>query len=1705
MRFRVLGPVDVVDDDRVVPLGGPQQRRLLALLLAERGRAVSTERIVDALWAEGESPDGASRSAMKYVSRLRAALGDVTIATVGSGYRLDVNSCDADEFEMLIDTAGQEMPDAAVQQYEAALALWRGQPFGELNCEWWALAEASRLSERRLAAEIARATALMAMGRHNQALPDLERLAVEHPLDERPVRLLMQGLAVTGRQAEALRVGSAFRRRLVDETGLDPSADLAQLEASIAAGTAPAEASAGRPLRGYTIHDAIGEGAHGRVYLAIQPGTDRRVAIKVLRPDLADSAEFVRRFDAEARLVARLEHPHIVPLYDYWREPGRAYLVFRLLPGGTARDSVVSGGPWSLARVSRLMEEIAGALMFAHAAGVTHNDVKASNVLLDDDGTAYLTDFGIAGVTDAPGQGVDADVAGLGRMAWELLTGTRSHLARSESSVGGPGRVNGVASLVGRMPSVPDGLDAVLQRAAAGGYPTIPELLLAWRAAVGSGDGQRSPIPSDVRRAEARALATAAAAGVNPYCGLRPFDEGDAARFYGRDEVVDDLVERLRARRFVAVVGASGSGKSSVVLAGLVPRLRAGGAVVVTMVPGEAPLDALEAALREVATVADARPTDGHDGLVAALAGIARHPGPLVVVVDQLEECWTRAQDHQRDAFLGLLVSTVADETVDVRCVATLRADLLDRPLEHPTIGPAVGAGSYVLGPLSPAELEAAIVRPAGQAGVTFDDGVVADLLAQAVTSPGSLPLLQFSLTELYDRRTDAHVSRAALDEIGGVAGAVGRRAEAIYARLDDEERAQVRALFDRLVTPGHGVPDTRRRARLGELSPEMRSVAESFVAARLLVTDRDPATREPTIEVAHEALLTSWTRLVGWVDEDRRWLEQLQHLAAAARAWDDGGRPAADLYRGSRLEAAIEAIDIDGRSATDLEREFVAAGRGARDAEVQSTRRTARRLRRLLVAAVAALVVALTAGALAVVQRRQADNSATEARSQTVRAESAAVDAQVEALVGRAESLRRTQRDTAALLAVEAYRLADTPRTRSALLGTFTDSSGFYDARRVEGAEGGTGIVMPDGVSAYLADGAGQVRPYGLDTGLLEEALPAVGDGSTGSSMLTASADGRWLAQVWRSDEGTSSVGVFDTRSSTLVFAPLAVDGAVRSAAFSGDTDLAMAIDDEARLLVIDRTTGRERGTAPGVTVPELDGDIGMEPQAARNLGRRPPAVAAAGNELLLGAADGSLRVFDAATLKLLRTIRRPPDTLAALRPLSDGSLLTAGRGGIARLDPGSGEVRWFHPQGVSAVGEGASAATCAHLAVIERRDTFYCGNSYGRLAEHDLDRGYVVRVLDAQNGNSGTLWPSRQGTELVSFADSEPVVSRWRLDGSGPISRVVAPGYMPWTFSPDGDLLIVARGRGLDEITGHVIDAESGDVVQTLDGFINPDFLDDDTLTGAIVNEQGDIETAQLDIPSGEVVPGGLVVDEVPFSANTEVGKDQTLVVYVDGPNARLSHFDPRTLRAGPVIPVDRYVSSAISRSGHRIAAGTRRGVEVYDGTTGRLVGTIDGSDLRGVYLTVTDQLLVSSIGGELTQYDLDTLERIRSFGGSRGYITQVRGSADGTLIATTGGDHRVILYDVATGVPIGTPITIPDDQSNHVALSLDGRRLSVGGEPNLGSAAAQIWDLDPDHWIEAACRVAARNLTRDEWASNIGTLAPYRATCPALPSDP
>ena len=342
LRFTVLGgTVGVVEDGRPVSLGGPQQRRVLAAFLIEAGVVVSADRLVEAIWPDGSAPEGARRTVMSYVSRLRAAIGADHLVTRDNGYVLvlDGASYDAAEFESRLAEARRLVGPDAVATYDAALALWTGRAFGDDGDEWWLRPVAARLDELRLLAQEERAEQLIECGRQAEAVIDLEQLVIDQPLRERFVDLLMRALYLSGRQAEALRAFQRFRDYLAEETGLPPSDALGGSRSTrITVGDpslAPADVEA---VPGYELGEVIGQGAFGAVYRAVQPSVGREVAVKVIRPELADDPRFVQRFEAEAQLVARIEHPHVVPLYDFWRRPGGAFLVFRLLRGGSLAD-----------------------------------------------------------------------------------------------------------------------------------------------------------------------------------------------------------------------------------------------------------------------------------------------------------------------------------------------------------------------------------------------------------------------------------------------------------------------------------------------------------------------------------------------------------------------------------------------------------------------------------------------------------------------------------------------------------------------------------------------------------------------------------------------------------------------------------------------------------------------------------------------------------------------------------------------------------------------------------------------------------------------------------------------------------------------------------------------------------------------------------------------------------------------------------------------------------------------------------------------------------------------------------------------------------------------------------------------------------------------------------------------------------------------
>jgi DNA-binding SARP family transcriptional activator/ABC-type glycerol-3-phosphate transport system substrate-binding protein len=1034
VQFLLLGPLEARDDGSPLPLGGPKQRVVLAHLLLQANRVVTAERLIDAIWGE-EPPETARNTLQTYIRHLRRIVGPGRIEHRSSGYVLQADQAEIDvlRFHALIEEsrvlAATDLP-AAITAIHEALALWRGPALDDLAEQPSLRSEIARLEEIRLAALEERIAAELDLGRHREIVAELETLIGRHRYRERLWGDLVVALYRSGRQGDALNAYQRARTVLREELGIDPSPELQKLQEQILRQDAALDLG-GKRLRGYRLLEEIGEGAFGTVHRAFQPDVGREVAVKVIGRRLADHPEFIRRFDVEAQLVARLEHPHIVPLYDYWREPDGAYLVMRYLRGGSLRQALAHG-PLDADRALRLTDQIALALASAHRQGVIHRDVKPANILFDEDGNAYLSDFGIAKDLAAVGAGSDrrgpsgpylspeeargedlthlTDVYGLGVVCYETLTGRNPFAdARPDRGLDRHAR-EPVPSVHAVRPDLPGDVDGVIARATATDpaerYPDVAAFAAAFREAL------TATATAPVEEGDMR----------NPYKGLHAFLEADAADFFGREDSVRDLVAlmggEVEGNRFLAVVGPSGSGKSSVVRAGLVPALRAGALpgsdswFVVEMVPGAHPFEELASGLVRISV--DPRPglverleRDG-DLQRAAEEVLPPDGSELLLVIDQFEEVFSLVGDEdQRASFLAGIAAAVSDPGSRVRVIVTLRADFYDRPLMYSGFGDLLARRTYAVTPLSIEELERAVAGPAEAVGARLEPNLLAEIVAEVAGRPAALPLLQYALTELFEGRSGSTLTLEAYRRVGGASGALARRAEALYGRLNDPGKEATRQLFLRLVTVGEGgVENTRRRVLRTELTSlevdrrSMDAAIDAFGARRLLAFDRDPHTRGPTVEIGHEALLREWARLHDWIEASREELRLHARVSAAADEWAEAGRGDDYLLAGDRLAQVEEGMRAGSVGLTDRERVYVEASRTRAESEAKTERerqarelwlerRSVVRLRALVAVLAVASLIAASLTVVAVNRSREADRRRLEVlvsnRRQTV------------------------------------------------------------------------------------------------------------------------------------------------------------------------------------------------------------------------------------------------------------------------------------------------------------------------------------------------------------------------------------------------------------------------------------------------------------------------------------------------------------------------------------------------------------------------------------------------------------------------------------------------------------------------------------------------------------------------------------------------
>jgi len=1730
VTFRVLGPLVAEGPAGPLAVGGPKEQLVLAVLLARANTVVPLDTIADSIWGD-RPPRTAERTVHAYIARLRRAFApdqggsasrDVLV-TVGRGYRLDVEPAqvDAMQFEALARRGASLLREgdgaSAAETLRTALEMWRGQPYADFADVELCAVEATRLEELRQSAHEDLIDAALAAGQGSELVPELERMVRAHPFRERLWGQLIVALYRSGRQRDALEAYQRARRLLADELGIEPGPELRRLEAAVLAQdsaldriTRPAPRPTGLPL----ALDSVGPAFVGRERELRWLRTAWEAAtrgdggfVSVLGPEGMGKTRLVAAIAREAHsdgaavLYGRCDHAH---------RGARSLLDQALGSGGTSvADANEDGAQDGLAAaITRYLPVWSGGRPVLLVLDDLHRaDAEALEVVADLATWCRASSMLVVGAFQGDGD----EGASEGRA--QLVLGPLGPDAVSqicqlyEPDGWTADEVLHVADLTGGVPLlVHEQASAWAQQRATrqveeatGRLAASRGRLVTTRGEVADGvegiqrllDQRRAQLAG--REAVRQADRIAALAGC-PYKGLARFEQSDAANFFGRERLVAELIARLAETSLLAVVGPSGSGKSSLIRAGLLPALAAGVIAgtdprqTLTMVPGPDPMRELKRRLRD------------RDASSA-----------FVLFVDQFEELFNLgASPAQQAEFVGALLA-VAERT-DAAVVLAIRADHLGRCAAHPELADALTGNDVLVGPMKETELRRTIELPAQRAGLEIEAGLVDTIVRDVAGRAGALPLLSTALAETWERRSDRTLTLAGYRAAGGVNGALARLAEDAYHALPPGSAVAAKRILLRLCDTGEsGERDLRRRLPIvdavNEGDAEAHAALEFLADRRLLIVDDD------TVEVVHEALLREWPRLRTWLEEDVQGRGVHRRLGEAARAWDGAGRDASELYRGTRLGAATEWAAVNADLLNRTERAFLIASQDEASREldeaerrVKDGQRSNRRLRRLLAGIGVALALTLVAGALAVRQNREAQlerdraraaNTEAQARTREAqrerdRASAANAEAQARArdvalqrVVNEADGLRDTRRDLGALLAVAAYGLEQSPATLSALLGTFTAVPTFERTIPVDVSGVADAAFLPDGSAIAMVDAKGSVTMVDAETGEAGRTFAPVVD-DAGWCCVVGSPDSRSLAVLSILGPHESPLRVWDLESGKPRF-PDVMTGVTRgSIAYSGDGSLiAVAGGPDGNAEIRRASDGSLVQAIAGLPSP----DNALTTYNTTSLLFLPDG------SLVIGTLPGPIRIVDPATGHEKRRLQGPRESANILLQLAkDGRRLFGwGLDGAVAFDLATGQEIWST----------TSVPSCNDIVVAELIGSLLCSRPDGRVIAFDLETGARTDApFDYQFGGIAAMTASADGTTLIQAGGH--AVSRWRLDGGGAVAHLlsVGPEWVPQEFDARGQILLAkAGGQG---VTGGLllIDAGTGEVVDRFEGvaggtaLLTPDRF-------AVIYSDG--KGGMYDSGTGTAVPpaqGGSSSRALPFPPQAAAVLRDGIVLWS---NDRI-----QALRGGELVEPSAKVPGGIrnltmSTDGSRMFTLEEFDLVQRDPSTGEPTAR---DSVSGIVEAVTtpDVVVVATDSGRMQVLDADSLQPSGpEFPGVHGSVELFRLADDEKRLLVISAGRTLQLADLPTRTFLGDPIDMgPDPTANEslrvfapAMISHDGHHLAFGV-----ARGVVVWDLTPATLITAACRVAGRDLTQAEWQEYLGSLGQYRQICPDRP---
>jgi WD40 repeat protein/energy-coupling factor transporter ATP-binding protein EcfA2 len=1122
-----------------------------------------------------------------------------------------------------------------------------------------------------------------------------------------------------------------------------------------------------------------------------------------------------------------------------------------------------------------------------------------------------------------------------------------------------------------------------------------------------------------------------------PYRGLDAFREKDRQFFYGRQRLLDQLLQKLQENQFLAVVGSSGSGKSSVVLGGLIPSLKAGKLpgsenwhYYVSMMPGSNPL----ANLARLFCFEDLEERGSIEKQIEQQAGqllqnsnrltqlLSQADGqPSVLVIDQFEEVFTLCQDRDiRQAFINNLVALVqGPEPSRCHMILTMRSDFENQVVKLPNFQPIFEAAEVRVLPLDASELREAIEKPAERVGLKFEDGLVDQLINDVLGEPSALPLLQFTLLKLWKDRERNRITQEAYKRLGGGRLALSNSADEFYNKLIPEEQVTCKRIFLRMVRPTEGLEVTSSRIpikelyRAGEAGDRVERVLNKLIEARLVRQTEGNTPNDTQVEVAHEALIRNWRQLVEWLEDARVNLRQRLRLKAAAAQWEEKGRDQGALLRGALLEEARQYDDL-----TELETQFF-----SRSIEYEKNRKSEKnKLRnRITIVSTIAALFSIIFTLFSVYQLQQLERQ------------------RVKLLGTNAEALVESQPVKAVISAIAARGLSQ---------------SNF--------------VQLPD-------------RPQDLVDGRLLDIFQVDNleenklDHEAAVNSVLYSPDGKRIV----SGSQDKTVRIWDATTGKPIGNPLlGHKAAVLSVSYSPDGKRIVSSSGEI-LSIITGSVSTSSGSQDN-TVRIWDASTG-EPIGKPLLGHTAAVFSVSyspdGKRIVSGSQDKTVRIWDANTGALLRILQGHAAAVLSVSYSPDSKHIVSGsRDKTVRIwDATTGK-----PIGKPLLGHTAAVNSVSYSPDGKR---IVSGSQDKTVRIWDANTGALLRILQGHaaavlsvsfsldglrivsgsQDNTVRIWDANTGAPIgkplnhegpvksVSYSrpDGKRIVSGsqdktvriWDASTGKPISKPLLghkAAVLSVSYSPDGKRIVSSSGEILSIITSSVSTSSSSqdNTVRIWDATTGK------PISKPLLGHKAAVFSVSYSPDSRRIVSGSW--DKTVRIWDASTGKPIG--------NPLLGHTD--------------WVNSvSYSPDGKRIVSGSQDNtVRVWDASTGKPIGNPllghTAAVNRVSYSPDGRRIVSSSDDYELRIWDASTGKPIgKPLQGHTAAVNSVSYSPDSRRIVSGSNDNTVRIWDASTGEPIGKPLLGHTAQVWSVSFSLDGRRIVSGS----WDKTVRIWDAN------------------------------------------